>query len=233
MGPKADISKLVAEFNDKVADWDIVFESFTETSKAEKKVPKSVQSKLDKSNSEVVDAFKAIRKTDPNYKTSYPDVEAMNKKVSKEHMTALFRTKTDSEESGNESETDAKDSTDDIMVKDLVNKLDAVNEIIDSAEARLQMQYNTAPEPTNISVSLVSKAYESIKEAEKNVNVIYIDLKAFLKRLTGYETQRTATKAKYFKITSGVADKLAVAEEYIAKYQYPAQLTGTEDKSRP
>ena len=48
----------MAEFNDKVADWDIVFESFKETSKAEKKVPKSVQSKLDKSHSEVMDALK-------------------------------------------------------------------------------------------------------------------------------------------------------------------------------
>ena len=112
MPPKEEIGKLVAKFNDKVADWDIVYESFTETGKAEKKVPKSVQSKLDKSNSEVVDAFKAIRKCDPNHKTSNPDVEVMYKKVSKEHMTALFRTKTDSEESGSESGTDAKDSAD-------------------------------------------------------------------------------------------------------------------------
>ena len=232
MGPKADISKLVAEFNDKVADWDIVFESFTETGKAEKKVPKSVKSTLDKSHSEVVDAFKAIRKTDPNYKTSYPDVEAMNKKVSKEHMTALFRTKTDSEESGNDSETDTKESADDIMLKDLISKLDAVNEIIDAAEARLQTQYNTAPDPTNVSVSLASKAYESIKDAEKNINNVYVDLKVLLTRLAGYETQRAATKAKYLEITSGVADKLATAEEYIAKYQYPhAQSTGLEDKS--
>ena len=140
-------------------------------------------------------------------------------------MTALFRTKTDSEESGSESETDTKDSANDIMVRDLVNKLETVNEIIDSAEARLQIQYNTVPESINISVSLVSKAYESIKEAEKNVNAIYIDLKALLTRLTGYETQRTATKAKYLKITSGVA------EEYIERYQYPAQSTGMEDKS--
>ena len=51
-------------------------------------------------------------------------------------------------------------------------------------------------------------------------------------RLAGYETQRAATKAKYLEITSGVADKLATAEEYIAKYQYPhAQSTGLEDKS--
>ena len=67
MPPKEEIGKLVAKFNDKVADWDIVYESFTETGKAEKKVPTSVKSTLDKSHTEVMDAFKAIRKNDPNY----------------------------------------------------------------------------------------------------------------------------------------------------------------------
>ena len=107
-----------------------------------------------------------------------------------------------------------------------------MNKIIEAAKLRLQKQYNQVPEPTNVSVSLVNKAYESVKEAEKNVTGVYVKLKVLLNRVTGYEAQREATKKKYLDITTGIADKLAVAEEYVAKYQYPYVQPGlVEDKN--
>ena len=71
-----------------------------------------------------------------------------------------------------------------------------------------------------------------MKEAEKNVTGVYVKLKVLLNRITGYEAQREATKKKYLDITTGIGDKLAAAEEYMAKYQVPyVQPAVVEDKN--
>ena len=101
-------------------------------------------------------AFKAVRKADPNYKTSYPDVVVLKKKIDKELVKTLQESRDESGPVGEESETkETKESADSIALTDLISELDAVNEIIESAELRLQKQYNQVPEPTNVSMSLL------------------------------------------------------------------------------
>ena len=232
MPAKTDVGKLVGDFKDKADDWDCLHELVVELLGENKKVNKQLTSRIETTYEKVMTAFDAVRKADPNYKTAYPDVEIIKKKIDKELVKTL-------QESGDESvpqpagqEAESKESADSLALNDLVSELDAVNEIIEAAELRLQKQYNQVPEPTNVSVSLVNKAYESVKEAEKNVTGVYVKLKVLLNRVTGYEAQREATKKKYLDITTGIADKLAVAEEYVAKYQYPYVQPGlVEDKN--
>ena len=82
--------------------------------------------------------------------------------IIKEHTKVLQNNKSDGSDS--EVETEYKEEA---AMNDKGLRLIAFEELIDGAEAKLQSIYVQDPEPTNLSVSLVKKAYEDIKLAEQ------------------------------------------------------------------
>ena len=214
MGPKIDINTLVAKFNDEVEDWDRSYKAFSNTVK-QGKISRSLGNQIKELYEKVESAFKGVRKGDPDYKNNHSRVEELMKKVEKEFFSVLQNSKSKSDDSS--SDTD-KESEESVSINKLIAKFDTFEEMVNTCEERLQKQYNSVPEPTNISVSLTNEAYESIKEIKKEASKMYVDLKSLVNKNIKYEEQKKKVEQKWTEMTEGIADKLAAAEEYISKY---------------
>ena len=214
MGPKIDINTLVAKFNDEVEDWDRSYEAFSDTVK-QGKISKSLGNQIKELYEKVKSAFKGVRKGDPDYKNNHSRVEELMKKVEKEFFSVLQNSKSKSDDSSSDTEKESEES---VSINKLIAKFDTFEEMVNTCEARLQKQYNSVPEPTNISVSLTNEAYESIKEIKKEASKMYVDLKSLVNKNIKYEEQKKKVEQKWTEMTEGIADKLAAAEEYISKY---------------
>ena len=138
-------------------------------------------------------------------------MDASKAKVTKDFINVLQK----SDGSGSETETESKEA---VSITNNVARLDALEKLITAAETKLQKIYADTPDPSNISVSLVNKAYEDIKIAENKAKEIYVELQVLVNNSTDFTAQRTLVENKWTKMSQGVADKLAAAEAYIAKY---------------
>ena len=116
-------------------------------------------------------------------------------------------------------------------MKNLVAEIAALEGLINTADAKLQRLYNEVPEPTNVSVSMANKAYEDIKNAEKEACKVYVKLQVVVNRTPGFESQKTLADAKWSDMSDGVAKKFASAEDYVARYG--AAAFGEEKMSAP
>ena len=114
-----------------------------------------------------------------------------------------------------------------VSINKLIAELDAQEMMINTAESKLQKQYNEAPDPTNVSVSRVNKAYEDIKTAGVEAGKVFVKLQVAMKSSTGFDEEKKLVTDKWNIMSDEVANKLAVAEEYVAKYCSAAQV---EDK---
>ena len=214
MGPKADpVATAYERWEEVLEEWSSSLEAFEEEIKSSKKPSKSLISHLDSIYKECLKAFRSLKKANPDYDKTYTDVNDDKAKVMKEFTNVLQRNKSDS--SGSETETESKEA---ILITNNVARLDAFEELITTAESKLQKIYQDTPDPSNISVSLVNKAYEDIKTAESKAKEIYVELQVLVNKNDEFESKRTLVKDKWSRMSQGVAEKLAVAEEYVAKY---------------
>ena len=172
MGPKADpVATAYERWEEVLEEWSSSLEAFEEEIKSSKKPSKSLISHLDSIYKECLKAFRSLKKANPDYDKTYTDVNDDKAKVMKEFTNVLQRNKSDS--SGSETETESKEA---ILITNNVARLDAFEELITTAESKLQKIYQDTPDPSNISVSLVNKAYEDIKTAESKAKEIYVEL---------------------------------------------------------
>ena len=89
MPANTDVGKLVGDFKDKADDWERIHELVVEEIGENKKVNKQLTSRIETNYEKVVTAFDVVRKADPNYKTAYPDVEIIKKKIEKVTIISL------------------------------------------------------------------------------------------------------------------------------------------------
>ena len=214
MGPKTDsVATAYERWKEAIEDWDDNYQAFEEEMKSSKKASKSLISHLDTIQKDCMKAFRSLKKANPSYDETYTDVNASKAKVMKEFINVLQRNKSDG--SGSETEVESKEE---ISITNNVARLDAFEELINAAESKLQKIYQDTPDPSNISVSLANKAYEDIRVAESKAKEIYVELQVMVNKSEKFKAQRALVKEKWSKMSQGVADKLAVAEEYVAKY---------------
>ena len=105
----------------------------------------------------------------------------------------LQNSKSKSDDSSSDTEKESEES---VSINKLIAKFDTFEEMVNTCEARLQKQYNSVPEPTNISVSLTNEAYESIKEIKKEASKMYVDLKSLVNKNIKYEEQKKKVEQK-------------------------------------
>ena len=223
MGPKADpVATAYERWEEVLEEWSSSLEAFEEEMRSSKKPSKSLISHLDSIYKECLKAFRSLKKTNPKYEETYTDVNADKAKVVKEFTNVLQRNKSDS--SGSETETESKEA---ILITNNVARLDALEKLITSAESKLDKIYQDTPDPSNISVSLVNKAYEDIKVAESKAKEIYVELQVLINKSEEFKAKRDLVEDKWGKMSQGVAEKLAAAEEYVAKYG--SNVTGLEE----
>ena len=209
-----------ASWEEALEEWNDKYEAFQEEMKTSKKPSKSLISYLETTQENCMKAFRALKKANANYNDTYPTVDASKAKVTKDFINVLQK----SDGSGSETETESKEA---VSITNNVARLDALEKLITAAETKLQKIYADTPDPSNISVSLVNKAYEDIKIAENKAKEIYVELQVLVNNSTDFTAQRTLVENKWTKMSQGVADKLAAAEEYVAKY---AAMNITENK---
>ena len=216
MPAKEDPAKVAAnEFDNEFEDWNREFKMFVKQTQGAKATSRLVDM-VEKRYEKVVKAFRELKKADPNYKTSCPTAEKSMDRVREEYSQSL-------QTSTSGASDDEKESKDSLSIKILTAEVEAYDDLINEAEVRLQKQYNDFPEPTNVSVSIVNKAAEDIKAAEKEASSVHVKLTVLLGTVTGFEDQKTESNVKWSKVTSSVAEKLARVEEYVAKYRAAVQ----------
>ena len=214
MGPKVDpVASAYASWEEALEEWNDQHEVFQEQMKSVKKASKSLISHLETLRNNCMKAFRALKKASPNYEETYTDVNADKTKVMKEFTNVLQKNKSDG--SGSESETESKEAK---VITNNVARLDALEKLISTAESKLEKIYQDTPDPSNISISLANKAYEDIKVAESKAKEIYVELQVLVNKNEEFIPQRDLVENKWSKMSQRVAEKLAAAEEYVAKY---------------
>ena len=82
----------------------------------------------------------------------------------------------------------------------------------------MQSIYVKTPEPTNVSVSLVNKAYRDITVAESEAQKIWVDLQVILSKSEKFKPTGKLVEDKWNKMTQIIADTLADADEYTTMF---------------
>ena len=157
MAPKKDPQVVINEFYYQVEEWDELIEAFKEVIGDGDHVSKSLEDQLKLEYVKISKAFKAVKVAAPNYKTDHSKIDELKKKASKDFVEALKNVQDDSQGIFDD---------DDSEYNGLVAKLDAYEEMILECSTRLEKQFDSTPEPTNISISIVSEAYEDIKNTK-------------------------------------------------------------------
>ena len=189
MAPPKDVTEAIVEYKNAAEDWDIKYESYQEAVKDVKRVPKALQRHLKGTFEKVEQCFKLVKKFESDVKTNQPEVDTGWKKINREFSITLMKSKTPSE--GSSSEEESKESEEFMLVNNKVAKLDAFEEMINTAETKLQKLYNDYPDPTNISVSLANKAYEDLKTAESKASDVYVELQVLVNKNVEFAAQKT------------------------------------------
>ena len=213
MPPKKDPENAKKVFEDHAEEMLTLVECFEDTangSKPSQTVVNEIKVAYDKANG----SYMNLKGVDPDYKTTFPEVDETKKKISKEYMKFLQKCKRSSESSGDEE----SESPELKAAQSLVAEMDVFENLIEGAQVRLQKVYSETPDPNDMSVSLANKAYEDIKLMESEARKVFVKLEVLINTKTGLENKKEEVNKKWTEMSTGVAKKLSEAEAYLAKY---------------
>ena len=148
-------------------------------------------------------SYMHLKGVDPDYKTTFSEVDEVKKKISKEYMKFLQKCKRSSESSGDEE----SESPELKAAQSLVAEMDVFENLIEGAQVRLQKVYSETPDPNDMSVSLANKAYEDIKLMESEARKVFIKLEVLINAKTGLENKKEEVNKKRTEMSTGVEKK--------------------------
>ena len=231
MPPKAapTPAHIYATFKERVEEFDDIKSVVDELGSVP---PEDTLQELSDINKAIRKLAADLKKSDPNFEDTYPDVGRHRNKVQLE----LMKLQQMKESARNALATDSRQAQEDQVnstVSALSTEFSTWEEELSSIESKLLAIFDKTPEPNSYEVADTNKLLSDMRVAEESAKPLYIKLVVEVSKI-GEEEKKTermdAAKQSWSKLQKTVSNLTRKGQEYVSKF---TPLTPAPTQSTP